>query len=455
MGTQINVSEEKFIEVYNQYFDMIYKVCFLYMKNDLDAQAMVQSTFAKYLKSKVVFLNEEHGKAWFIVTAAGLCKGVLKSSTFLTGPSTAFTAGVFYYTAEEMLNGIKDILHQENLEMRTFMREELSYRDNENSLVNKDLDGYAGKNSDTEFLMEAVLESKYKQFLLTCLLRMPVKYIPTAYMYYSEKFSAEEIGRYLPGKEKYIKHIQRLFCLWFQPMCEELEVLNHYYINMVIGDIKCGAEAKEKILDSILNGANIPEKKNFYQLYKNYIYSRVIIAVSICLIIIVGSIVIRQEEERFYITGTGEEITEEVWVEAGENFFAFTVEGTNIDTAYFGSEHYLKSASNLNELGSLNTGRLFPPYTFLQFKEWKNESITMEWTPKDFFNNLNTLKADLNLLDGQWLTDIIVYQIERKDQSIYRGGIEIKMQSNGRISARMTSKASMKQEYKLNKMIGK
>jgi hypothetical protein len=131
------------------------------------------------------------------------------------------------------------------------------------------------------------------------------------------------------------------------------------------------------------------------------------------------------------------------------------VEGTNIDTAYFGSEHYLKSASNLNEPGSLNTGRLFPPCTFLQFKEWKNESITMEWTPKDFFNNLNTLKADLNLLDGQWLTDIIVYQIERKDQSIYRGGIEIKMQSNGRISARMTSKASMKQEYKLNKMIGK
>lgn len=69
---------KQFETLYRKYFDVVYRICFLYMKNEADSSDMVQETFEKLIKSKPKFENEEKAKAWLIVTASNTCKTQLK-----------------------------------------------------------------------------------------------------------------------------------------------------------------------------------------------------------------------------------------------------------------------------------------------------------------------------------------------------------------------------------------
>lgn len=60
--------------LYQQFFDVVYRICFLYMKQESDACDMAQETFLRLLKSKPQFDSEEKAKAWLIVTASNCCK---------------------------------------------------------------------------------------------------------------------------------------------------------------------------------------------------------------------------------------------------------------------------------------------------------------------------------------------------------------------------------------------
>ena len=72
--------EKEFLSTYNQYVDMIYRLCFSYLKNKEDTEDAVQSVFVKYLKKGKKFESEQHEKAWFIVTASNTCKDMLRLS---------------------------------------------------------------------------------------------------------------------------------------------------------------------------------------------------------------------------------------------------------------------------------------------------------------------------------------------------------------------------------------
>lgn len=50
----------------------------MYLKNIQDTEDAVQSTFIKFLQYKGTFKNQEHIKAWLIVTASNNCKNFLK-----------------------------------------------------------------------------------------------------------------------------------------------------------------------------------------------------------------------------------------------------------------------------------------------------------------------------------------------------------------------------------------
>lgn len=69
---------EDFEGVYQKYNTMIYKVAFLYVKNENDALDIVQNTFIKYLKVEH-FENEEHIKRWLLRTCINMSKNHLKS----------------------------------------------------------------------------------------------------------------------------------------------------------------------------------------------------------------------------------------------------------------------------------------------------------------------------------------------------------------------------------------
>lgn len=61
-------------KMYNAYFQTVYRICFLYMKNEADACDMVQETFLRLLKNQPEFEDEEKARAWLVITASNCCK---------------------------------------------------------------------------------------------------------------------------------------------------------------------------------------------------------------------------------------------------------------------------------------------------------------------------------------------------------------------------------------------
>lgn len=73
------MNEIKFKEIYDRNVDIVYKICYSYMKNKFDSEDIVQEVFVRLIRKNPEFENEKHEKAWLIVTASNLCKNNLKS----------------------------------------------------------------------------------------------------------------------------------------------------------------------------------------------------------------------------------------------------------------------------------------------------------------------------------------------------------------------------------------
>lgn len=71
-------TDKELQDIYQRHVKTIYRVCFAYMKNKADTEDAVQNTFMKLLGYKGRFQDEEHEKAWLIVTATNLCKDFLR-----------------------------------------------------------------------------------------------------------------------------------------------------------------------------------------------------------------------------------------------------------------------------------------------------------------------------------------------------------------------------------------
>ncbi len=61
-------------QLYQKYFNVVYKICFLYIREESETYDMVQETFEKMIRYKPEFETEEKAKAWLIVTASNVCK---------------------------------------------------------------------------------------------------------------------------------------------------------------------------------------------------------------------------------------------------------------------------------------------------------------------------------------------------------------------------------------------
>ena len=67
-----------FEAIYDRQCNMVYRVCFSYMKNAADAEDVVADVFLKLLESGKTFQSIEHEKAWLLRTAINKCKNLLK-----------------------------------------------------------------------------------------------------------------------------------------------------------------------------------------------------------------------------------------------------------------------------------------------------------------------------------------------------------------------------------------
>jgi len=60
------------------YSNMLYKICFLILKNEQDTKDVLQETFLTYYTKKPSFNDEEHKKAWLIKVSQNKCREFLR-----------------------------------------------------------------------------------------------------------------------------------------------------------------------------------------------------------------------------------------------------------------------------------------------------------------------------------------------------------------------------------------
>ena len=79
MKNNIKRSKEEMERCYERTVDSVYKTCRMFFKGNIaDIEDAVQSTYVQWMTSDVNFENENHEKAWLIVTASNICKNTLK-----------------------------------------------------------------------------------------------------------------------------------------------------------------------------------------------------------------------------------------------------------------------------------------------------------------------------------------------------------------------------------------
>ncbi len=66
---------EKLVHFYG---DMLYRLCFVMLANEADAEDAVQETVIRYLQKAPHFESAEHEKAWLITTARNQCRDMLR-----------------------------------------------------------------------------------------------------------------------------------------------------------------------------------------------------------------------------------------------------------------------------------------------------------------------------------------------------------------------------------------
>ena len=80
---EVSVSQAAYMEALqqkiNNYSSLLYRIAFLQLKNNQDAEDVVQETFYRLVKNRKEFETPEHEKAWLIRVAINACRDLLRS----------------------------------------------------------------------------------------------------------------------------------------------------------------------------------------------------------------------------------------------------------------------------------------------------------------------------------------------------------------------------------------
>lgn len=72
------VEQSSVRRIFDEYGEMLYKICIVMLKNTYDAEDAVQDILIKYMVKKPAFDTTEYEKAWLIRVAINLCKDRLR-----------------------------------------------------------------------------------------------------------------------------------------------------------------------------------------------------------------------------------------------------------------------------------------------------------------------------------------------------------------------------------------
>lgn len=94
--------------VFEKYGNMLYRIAFVMMKNQYDAEDAVQDTLIKYMERKKGFEGEEHCKAWLIRVTINSCKNRLRF--YHNHPDISMDALYSYYEEHEDMEVMEQLL---------------------------------------------------------------------------------------------------------------------------------------------------------------------------------------------------------------------------------------------------------------------------------------------------------------------------------------------------------
>ena len=80
MNIRLQRTGDEIAEIYHRYVDMVYRICFMLLKNTAESEDATQTVFIKLIQTPKEFENDTHMKSWLIVTARNTCKDILRSS---------------------------------------------------------------------------------------------------------------------------------------------------------------------------------------------------------------------------------------------------------------------------------------------------------------------------------------------------------------------------------------
>jgi RNA polymerase sigma-70 factor (ECF subfamily) len=135
-------ADKELEELYKRHIDMVYRLCYVYLKNAPEAEDAVSTVFLKLLETKKDFQDHEHEKAWLICTAKNTCKNILKQ---------------WWRTRRVDLENLPEIPTWDNQD--------------------------------------------HAETVLSALLSLPEKYKTVLYLYYFEGYSVKEMSKMLERKE--------------------------------------------------------------------------------------------------------------------------------------------------------------------------------------------------------------------------------------------------------------
>ena len=74
----MSAKNDELEKVIGQYSSMLYKICFLILKNEQDTKDVLQETFLTFYIKKPTFYSDEHRKAWLIKASQNKCREFLR-----------------------------------------------------------------------------------------------------------------------------------------------------------------------------------------------------------------------------------------------------------------------------------------------------------------------------------------------------------------------------------------
>lgn len=104
----MRMTEELFLEAYEKYKNTVYSVIFNYVKNTEDTADLLQDVFISLMNADVLFMSDEHLKAWLIRVASNKCKNFLRSRKHIS--DAPLSEEIPYFQTEENSDLLRIVL---------------------------------------------------------------------------------------------------------------------------------------------------------------------------------------------------------------------------------------------------------------------------------------------------------------------------------------------------------